>query len=201
MFDVQTCQTRLEQLPKGQAGSVRTLGLKQLRRLHALWRRWTGKLRLSPKADRQLRHYYIRLFSQGRAYETRELTESGAAEVIRWLAKLVRLAEGPANYAAGTAGRHGYPERRQIGPNEAAWRALWECAAALGMERPDLENFIRRHYAGAGLVKGAAPVGGLRGLADLRTMADLNRVLWGLKAMLRRRSREELSFYANQRAA
>lgn len=45
------------------------------------------------------------------------------------------------------------------------------------MERPDLERFIRQHYARVGL----------RGLADLRTMADLNRVLWGLKAIARRR--------------
>jgi len=191
MFDIRTRQAIVEQLPEGQAGSARSLRPKQLRRLHALWRRWTAKLGLLPKADRQLRHYYIRLFSQGRAFETRELTESDAAEVVRWLAKVVRLAEGPANYAAGTAGRRGYPERRQIRPNDAAWRALWGCAAALGMERADLENFIRRHYAGAGL----------RALADLRTMADLNRVLWGLKAMLRRRSREERSSLVNQRAA
>jgi hypothetical protein len=45
------------------------------------------------------------------------------------------------------------------------------------MERPDLERFIRRHYGGLGL----------RSLADLRTMADLNRVLWGLRAIERRR--------------
>jgi hypothetical protein len=45
------------------------------------------------------------------------------------------------------------------------------------MERSDLDRFIRRHYARAGL----------QGLADLRTMADLNRVLWGLKTMARRR--------------
>jgi len=194
MFDIRTRQSRVEQWLEEQGGSARSLRPKQLRRLHALWRRWTAKVGLSSKADRLLRHYYIELFSQGRAFETKELTESDAAEVVRWLAKLVRLAEGPANYAAGTAGRRGYPERRQIRPNDAAWRALWGCAAALGMERPDLENFIRRHYAGAGSRA-------LRGLADLRTMADLNRVLWGLKAMLRRRSREERFSYLNQRAA
>ena len=191
MIDIKTRQTILEQFPKGQAEITRSLLPKQLRRLHALWRRWTEKLGLLPEPDRLLRHYYIRLFSQGRAFETRELTESGAAEVIRWLAKLVRLEEAPANYAAGTAGRRGYPERRQIVPNDAAWSALWGCAAALGMERTDLDNFIRRHYAGAGL----------KALADLRTMADLNRVLWALKAMLRRRSREEHFFNVNQRAA
>ena len=52
-------------------------------------------------------------------------------------------------------------------------------AKALGMSRQRLEEFIRSHYAGVGL----------RSLTDLRTMADLNRVLWGLKAILRRRPR------------
>jgi hypothetical protein len=47
------------------------------------------------------------------------------------------------------------------------------------MDRNDVDRFIRRHYAGVGL----------RGVADLRTMADLNRVLWGLKAMLRNRNK------------
>lgn len=78
---------------------------------------------------------------------------------------------------AGTAGRHGYREWRLIPPNESSWSALSSCAAALGMERVDLGHFIRRHYASAGL----------QSVGNLSTMADLNRVLWGLKAMLRRR--------------
>jgi hypothetical protein len=64
-------------------------------------------------------------------------------------------------------------------------------AKALGMERLALERFIRRHYAGVGL----------RSLADLRTMADLNRVLWGLKAVARRRREAERSSYAEKLAA
>jgi hypothetical protein len=130
-----------------------------------------------------LRHYYIQLITQGRASETLGLGESDAAHVIQWLAALVRRAEVPQHYAEGTAGRRGYPEQRQVQPSGAAWRALWSCAETLGMERPDLERFIRRHYAHVGL----------RGLGDLRTMADLNRVLWGLKAIVRRR-REPRSF-------
>ncbi|MBI3933551.1 MAG: hypothetical protein HY316_02595 [Acidobacteria bacterium] len=148
---------------------------KQLRRLHALWHRWTGRLKLSPEADRQLRHYYIWLLTQYQCAETKALTEAEAALVIEWLARLVRQTEASQNYVAGTAGRQGYPERRRVPPSPAAWRALWGCAAELHMERSDLDHFIRRHYAGAGL----------GGLADLHTMADLNRVLWGLKAMLR----------------
>jgi hypothetical protein len=149
---------------------------KQLRRLHALWRRWVGKRFLAPDQDRQLRHYFIWLFTQSQCSDTRTLTERQASRVIRWLARQVRQAKSSQDHVAGTAGRQGYPEQRQVPPNEAAWRALWDCAIALGMSRLDLKLFIRRQYARAGL----------QGSAGLRTMADLNRVLWGLKAMLRR---------------
>ena len=162
---------------------------KQLRRLHALWRRWAGKLKLSPTSDQALRHYYVWLFAQGRADETLELTASDAEEVNRCLARLVRWADARTAYAAGTAGRHGYREWQLIPPNESSWSALWSCAAALGMQRADLDQFIRRHYASAGL----------QGVADLRTMADLNRVLWGLKAMVRRGTRNAPA--AHKRAA
>ncbi len=185
--------------PDAQAGSgqdfiqrAQAMSLKQLRQLHALWQRWTVNLRLSPRADRELRHYYVERFTRGRALETRQLTEADAARVIGWLAKLVRRARAQtANPAAGTAGRHGYPEHRRVAPDEAAWRALWGCASALGMGRPELENFIRRHYGGVGL----------NCLADLRSMADLNRVLWGLKAMLRRGPHRKAASQMRKRAA
>ena len=148
----------------------------RLRRLQTLWRGWTGKLKLAPKRDRALRHYYVERFSAGRARETKQLTQSDATHVIKWLERLVGIADAKRNHAAGTAGRQGYPERRRVRPNAAAWRALWACAAALGMDRTRLEQFIRSRYARVGL----------HGLSDLRTMAHLNRVLWGLKAMLRR---------------
>jgi hypothetical protein len=163
----------------------------QLRRLHGLWHRWAGRLGLSRDADRQLRHYYIERFTAGQARETRELTESEAACVIEWLAKLTQRAEARVNQTAGTAGRHGYPERARIAPNAAAWRVLWSCASALEMEHPNLEKFVQKHYAGVGL----------HGLSDIHTMADLNRVLWGLKAMLRRRQEKNPSLQATKRAA
>lgn len=150
---------------------------RQLRRLQALWRRWGGSLGLLPEADRQLRHYYIQRITRGRANETLELGENDADQVIRWLRDRVRHAHDAQDYAAGTAGRRGYPEYPDVRPGVAAWSALWACAKTLGMERTDVERFIRRHYAGVGL----------RTLADLRTMADLNRVLWGLKSVSRRR--------------
>jgi hypothetical protein len=148
----------------------------QLRRLQTLWHLWTRKLKLRPEAERRLRHYYVHVLSRGRAAETKGLTRADAARV---LAQLERLAVGAAPEelrAAGTAGRHGFPQRRGVRPTAASWRALWAAARALGINRRRLEEFIRTHYAGVRL----------RSLADLRTMADLNRVLWGLKAILRR---------------
>ncbi len=138
-----------------------------------------------------MRHYYIERFTYGRARETLELTQSDAASLIRWLARLVHRAEPYVDKAAGTAGRHGYPERARVAPNAAAWRALWGCASALRMGREDLESFIRQHYGGVGL----------RGLDDLRTMADLIRVLWGLKGILRHRPVQEQSLKTRKRAA
>ena len=111
-----------------------------------------------------------------RARKTKELTRADAARVIGRLEQLVDRSAAARRCASGTAGRRGFPEQRRIRPTPAAWRAFWGVVAALGMSRRGLEGFIRRHYARVGL----------RGLSDLRTMADLNRVLWGLKAMLRR---------------
>jgi hypothetical protein len=148
----------------------------QLRRLQALWREWTASLDLPADRDRVLRHYYVERFTDGRAAKTRELDVEDAARVIAWLEKLVRRPTRRQRRAAGTAGRRGYPEQRRVSPNAAAWGALWSTARGLGMDRDRLERFIATHYSGAGL----------HGLDDLHTMADLNRVLWGLKAMLRR---------------
>ncbi len=148
----------------------------QLRRLQTLWHLWTRKLKLHREADRRLRHYYVHLLSGGRAAETKGLTCADAARVIARLERLSGGATLEELHASGTAGRRGFPQRRRVRPNASAWRTLWAVAKALGMSRQRLEEFIRSHYAGVGL----------RSLADLRTMADLNRVLWGLKAILRR---------------
>jgi hypothetical protein len=160
-------------IPSNAASAIRPA---QLRRLQALWRRWTRSLRLPPEEDRRLRHYYVRAFTAGRARETLELDSLAAAQVIAWLERLTAAGTPAQRSAAGTAGRRGFPERRRIRTNSAAWRALWGVAGALGMSRGALDRFIARHYAARGL----------RSTADLRSMADLNRVLWGLKAILRR---------------
>jgi hypothetical protein len=97
----------IEWFPENPPAMACLIGPKQVRRLHALWCQWTGSLGLLPAADRQLSHYYIGSITRGRAGKTRELTESDAAQVIQWLGNLVRRAEAPQRYAAGTAGRRG----------------------------------------------------------------------------------------------
>ncbi|MBI1738667.1 MAG: hypothetical protein HYR58_05415, partial [Acidobacteria bacterium] len=120
--------------------------------------------------------YYVERFTQGRAKKTAELTSADAAHVIARLERLAGLSSAESDRAAGTAGRHGFPERRRVPPTGAAWRALWACVRELNMDRAQLDFFIRQHYASKGL----------RGFADIHSMADLNRVLWGLKAVSRR---------------
>ncbi|MCL6481160.1 MAG: hypothetical protein K6U02_05480 [Firmicutes bacterium] len=164
---------------KTQKETAERIRVAQLRRLHLLWREWAGRLRLGAAGDRALRHYYVELFSGQRASETTALTRADADRVIQWLERLVRARHERTDWAAGTAGRRGYPEWRRLAPTPAAWRALWGTARALGMSRQRLDAFIARRYAARGL----------RSAADLHTMADVNRVLWGLKAILRRRER------------
>ena len=155
----------------------------QLRAVHGLWRRWAKQLSLAPARDRELRHYYISLFSNGRAVQSNQLTKMDAVYVISWLERLSGVRSQDLDRAAGTAGKQGFPERSRVRPDSAAWRALWACTRALGWNRAALENFIRRHYSNHGLTS----------LDDLRTMADVNRVLWGLKAILRRRPAETVA--------
>ena len=127
-----------------------------------------------------------------RSKTTKELSSLDAARVMDRLERLVEPHSAIEDEAAGTAGRHGFPERRRVPPTAEAWRALWACAGELGMSRGELELFIRKHYVSKGL----------RGLADIHSMADLNRVLWGLKAMLRRGPRPKRAMRAaDQKAA
>lgn len=150
----------------------------QLRRLQMLWHRWMRGLRLPEKRDRELRHAYIQIVTRGRARETNQLTAADATLVIRRLERTTKRRRAAAfAYVTGTAGRQGYDEHREVAPTPAAWRLLDQLAAALGMTPTRLDHFIAAHYAGVGL----------RGRQDIRTLADLNRVLWGLKALLRRR--------------
>lgn len=162
---------------------------QQRRRLQLLWRRWMKDFQSSRERDRELRHAYIELVTRGHARETNQLTSADASLVIRRLLRATRRPRRTAyNYVVGTAGRRGFEEHREVLVTPPALRLLDRTAAAVGMSPAALDHFISAHYAGAGLSR--------RG--DLRTMADLNRVLWGLRALLRRSAAERPT---RQRAA
>lgn len=151
----------------------------QRRRLQMLWHRWMDTLHLMKERDRELRHAYIQIVTRGRAWETNQLTIADAALVIRRLKRALRATRVAAyNYVLGTAGRQEYEEHGEVVAAPFALRLLHRYAEALAMTPAALNRFIAAHYAGAGL----------KSQRDLRTMADLNRVLWGLKALLRRRA-------------
>ncbi|MGH9804673.1 MAG: hypothetical protein ACRD4D_05835 [Candidatus Acidiferrales bacterium] len=142
--------------------------------------------------DRELRHAYIEIVTRGRARETNQLTAADAALVVRRLLRATRRRRRTAyDYVLGTAGRRGFDDHPEVLVTPAALQLLDRSAAAVGMTRASLDRFIARHYAGVGL----------RRRSDIRTVADLNRVLWGLRALERRRRVAKLGERAQKRAA
>ncbi len=153
----------------------------QLRRLQTLWHRWMRPLKLDRERDQQLRHAYVEILTRGRARTTTELSRMDAAYVIRRLERVAgrrRYRSRTLAYVAGTAGREGYEAHPEILAMPADFRLLDYHAAQLGMSRVQLDHFIAAHYGRLGLHR----------RSDIRRLADLNRVLWGLKALLRRRA-------------
>jgi len=150
---------------------------------------WSRRMRAAGVADqaeaRQLRHAFIRELTAGRAAETKELTLADARRVIEVLKGGARIPDGDTAHAAGTHGRRG----RQAPGAEVMVGAqqielLQGYAGLLGWSRERLDGFISRQLRGR----------------QLRTMADANRVLWGLKRMVRqppfvRRNKSENSGY------
>ncbi len=123
---------------------------------------------------RELRHAYIKEVTSGRAAETKELSDADARLVIRSL-KGGKIAAGDVAHAAGTHGRHGHHDgRRQtlIGAPQTALLAV--LIGRLGWNRERLDAFIARQL-GSG--------------RQIRTMADFNRVAWGMKSLIRQADR------------
>ena len=153
----------------------------QLRRLQTLWHRWMAPLKLDHERDQQLRHAYVEILTRGRAHTTTELSRMDAAYVIRRLERVAGRRRYPSRalaYVAGTAGREGYDAHPEILATLTDFRLLDSHAAQLGMTRVQFDHFIAAHYGRLGLHR----------RRDIRALADLNRVLWGLKALLRRRA-------------
>lgn len=129
--------------------------------------------------SRALRHQYIGELTAGRAAGAAELSFADAKRVIQRLISdqggAAAIADAGAGHAAGTHGRRGHHDGRQqamIGAPQTALLAT--LLGRLGWDRGRLDAFIERQL-GTG--------------RRMRTMADFNRVVWGLKSLIRQADR------------
>ncbi len=150
-----------------------------------------------PARLRELRHAYIEMVTQGRAHSAAELNSTDANWVIGLLGRALRLPtgkqadvppevlagkpirDGRLAFFAGTAGRRGYEKQKPVPVPAESLALLLRYAEAVGMTRARLDRFIARRFRSRGL----------RSFADIRTLADCNAVLWGLKSIFRRKRR------------
>jgi len=180
--------------PRGE----KRISTPQLRLLHALWQRWMGPHVPDPGRSAELRHAYIEIVTQGRAHTSAELTRTDANWVLGLLARTLRRSNQQADlsaevlagrgirdrrlaFFAGTAGRHGYEKQKPVPAPAESLALLLDYAGSVGMTRPRLDRFIAKRFRSRGL----------RSFADIRTLADCNAVLWGIKSIFRRQRRRQ----------
>ncbi len=148
--------------------------------LVALQTLWAKKMRLAgidPASDdsRSMRHEYIRTATAGRAAQTKELNRVDARRVMDLIAadagerRALRIRDREAAHDAGNHGRRDYHggALRLIGDGDR--ELLRRLQAAVGWDQARLDAFIARQLAGR----------------QMRTVADLNKVVWPLKRMAR----------------
>jgi hypothetical protein len=151
------------------------IGKLQLRCLQVLWRKKMTLAGIPPASDdaRAMRHQYIAAVSDGRAWQTAELTHDDARRVISTLARELSapLARDAASArAAGTHGRRGYDDGRTTAlAGEGERRVIAALQRKLGWDEARLAAFVARQ---------------LRGRA-LTTVADANRVIWPMRRLAR----------------
>jgi len=140
--------------------------------IHALWRQRVG---LGNEDSRELRHAYVQAVTEGRASETRQLSQADARRVIDQLLSdqraSRRIGDHQTAHAAGTHGRRDASQDLEvmIGPPQIA--LLQDLRRALGWDQLRLNGFIERQL-GVG--------------RQMKTMRQFNKVVWGMKAQLRR---------------
>lgn len=154
---------------------------RQLTYIHLLWR---DRMRLvgldGHPESRELRHAFVRAVTAGRAQETRQLTADDAALVIERLLTEKRtplhIDDEDMAHAAGTHGRRDDAHRNEArgcdlpaGPPQ--WALISTLQEKLGWDHRRLGNFIH-HQLGPN--------------RHIETMAECNRVIWGMKSLLRR---------------
>lgn len=152
------------------------LNPRQLAYIQSLWARRMRTAGIAGGDEaRELRHTYIREVTSGRAAATNELTFADAMRVIRSLiddqAGRPTIADRERAQAAGTHGRRGSRSRQLVMASPEHVNLLIGYAYRLGWTRERLDAFIGRQL-GAG--------------RRVQTVGDCNKVLWGLKSMVRR---------------
>lgn len=158
----------------------KALSQRQLACIQSLWaRRMRTAAIAGGEEARELRHAYIREVTSGRAAATNELSFADAMRVIRSLiddqAGRRTIADRERAQAAGTHGRRGSSSRQIAIASPEQVNLLIGHADRLGWTRERLDAFIARQL-GSG--------------RRVRTVGDCNKVLWGLKSMLRRRAKD-----------
>lgn len=149
---------------------------RQLAYIHLLWR---DRMRLvgldGHPESRELRHAFVRNITAGRAQETRQLSADDAALVIDRLLTEKRaplhIDDEEFAQAAGTHGRHGYQRGPDLPAGPPQWALICSLQEKLGWDHHRLGAFIH-HQLGPN--------------RHIETMAECNRVIWGMKSLLRR---------------
>lgn len=149
---------------------------RQLAYIHLLWR---DRMRLvgldGHPESRELRHAFVRTVTAGRAQETRQLTAADAAVVIERLltekCAPLHIEDEDMAQAAGTHGRRSYQRNGDLPAGPPQWHLISTLQEKLGWDHHSLGNFIH-HQLGPN--------------RHIETMAECNRVIWGMKSLLRR---------------
>lgn len=156
---------------------AKPISARQLTCIQALWSRRMHAAGVLDRAEaRAMRHQYIQQLTAGRANETKKLSAADATLVIRSL-RGARIEDGAPAHAAGTHGRRGHHDGREqviIGAQQVALLAV--LLGKLGWDQARLDAFVGRQI-GAG--------------RQIRTMADFNRVVWGMKSLIRQAERRQ----------
>ena len=150
------------------------LSPRQLTCIQALWaQRMRGAGIAGADECRELRHAYLREVTAGRATSTKELTFADAKRVIERLLRDAggQIKDSAGARAAGTHGRRGADRRVSMLATKGQIDLLVSYASRLGWNDERLDAFIERQ---------------LGAHRQVRTVADINKVLWGLKSMVRR---------------
>lgn len=142
----------------------------QLRCLQTLWSVKMRAAGISSADDsRDMRHQYIEVATAGRAKSATELSFPDARRVIDMLSREqqgLQIDNAEVAQAAGTHGRRGFQSAHEVMVGEPQVRLLRQVQLRLGWDYARLDAFIERQL-GQG--------------REIRTMADFNRVYWGLK--------------------